>query len=355
MIKVLGLSLYGPLAASHRVRLSHYIDGLSQAGITLHLQSFFDDAYLTCTFSGRRPSTKNLLHAYIKRISILLRSNDYHCAIIYGELIPLFPGILESLLSSLPYIYDFDDSFFLRYRQGRLSFLSLLLSGKFESTIANARLVHAGNHYLSEYASRYSKNVIVLPSVVNTEVFRPCDSSSISLVCETINIGWIGSPSTAPYLELILEPLRLLALERPVKFIVIGANAPDIPGVETSQYPWSLDTEVALIQSFHVGVMPLPDTPWTRGKCAYKLIQYMSCGVPVVASPVGANTKLVAAAGNFLAKSTQDWLKAFQVLASSPTLRNHLGTQGRKHIVDNFSLSVTLPVMVSSIRNLCET
>jgi glycosyltransferase involved in cell wall biosynthesis len=355
MVNVLALSLYGPLAASHRVRLSHYIDGLSQVGITLHLQSFFDDAYLTRTFSGKRPSIKNLLHAYIKRIRTLLSCHDYHCAIIYGELLPLFPGRLERLFHSLPYIYDFDDSFFLRYRQGRLRLLSPLLSGKFESTIASARLVHAGNHYLYEYASRYSQNVIVLPSVVNTQIFRPNDSSPISLVCEKINIGWIGSPSTAAYLKLILEPLRLLALERPVKLIVIGAKAPDIPGVETVQHPWSLATEVALIQSFHVGVMPLPDTPWTRGKCAYKLIQYMSCGVPVVASPVGANTKLVAAAGNFLANSTHDWLEAFRVLASSPALRSQLGAEARRHVVDNFSLSVTLPVMASSIRNITET
>jgi glycosyltransferase involved in cell wall biosynthesis len=228
------------------------------------------------------------------------------------------------------------------------------MSAKFESIIASAQLVHAGNQYLYEYASQFSQNTIVLPSVVNTENFRPCFSSPVHLVIDKINIGWIGSPSTSVYLELILEPLRLLALERSVRFIVVGAKAPEIPGVETVQHPWSLATELDLIQSFHVGVMPLPDTPWTRGKCAYKLIQYMSCGVPVVASPVGANTNLVSAADNFLAKTTQDWLEAFRLLSSSPSLRTHLGAQARKHVVDNFSLSVTLPVMVSSIRSISD-
>jgi glycosyltransferase involved in cell wall biosynthesis len=106
-------------------------------------------------------------------------------------------------------------------------------------------------------------------------------------------VGWIGSPSTAPYLQLLVEPLQQLACKRSVRLLVVSGSAPAVAGVEVIEQPWNLEQEVPLIQQFDVGVMPLPDTPCTRGKCAYKLIQIMACGIPVVASRLGGNVDAV--------------------------------------------------------------
>ena len=158
--------------------------------------------------------------------------------------------------------------------------------------ISSAFAVTAGNSELAAYARSFNNNVRLLPSVVDTDCFSP-SSNSLNLDSRLFTVGWIGSPSTAPYLRLLVEPLQLLALELPVRLLVVGGPAPDVAGVDVIEHVWSLEEEVTLINQFDVGVMPLPDSLWSRGKCAYKLIQCMACAIPVIASPVGANVHVV--------------------------------------------------------------
>ena len=129
----------------------------------------------------------------------------------------------------------------------------------------------------------------------------------------------------------------------------MGGPAPAIAGVEVIEQPWSLEQEVPLIQQFDVGVMPLPDTPWTRGKCAFKLIQCMACAIPVVASRVGANVEAVPADCGLLAESSAEWLAAFRKLAD-PALRARLGAAGSRWVKERYSLRSALPVMEGVIR-----
>ncbi|WP_222929743.1 glycosyltransferase [Synechococcus sp. SYN20] len=145
-------------------------------------------------------------------------------------------------------------------------------------------------------------------------------------------------------------PLQQLALEIPVKFLVVGGPAPFISGVEVIEHPWSLEQEVPLIHQFDVGVMPLPDTPWSRGKCAYKLIQCMACAIPVIASPVGANVDAVPASCGLLAGSPAEWLAGFRQLAANPDLRKRLGAAGRQWVEQRYSLRSALPVLEGVIR-----
>ena len=163
-------------------------------------------------------------------------------------------------------------------------------------------------------------------------------------------MGWIGSPSTAPYLQQLVVPLQQLARERPVRLLVVGGAAPSIAGVEVIEQPWSLEQEVLLIQQFDVGLMPLPDTPWTRGKCAYKLIQCMACGIPVVASRVGANVEAVPAECGLLADSSGEWLAAFRRLASDAELRQRIGAAGRHWVEQRYSLRSAWPVLTGVIQ-----
>lgn len=350
MTRVLGFSLYGPQAASHRVHLSQFQPGLAAAGIELHIHSLLDDAYLQRSFSGRRPSLRVLLTAYSRRIRVLRQSSRFDLAITYGDLLPFLPSFLERHLLQVPFIYDCDDAFFLKYRSGRLRMLQPLLGHKADRLMTRAVAVTAGNAGLALYARRFNSNVAVLPSVVDSDWYVPSSSPNLDSSVRPFTVGWIGSPSTAPYLKLLIEPLQQLSRERPVRLLVVGGPAPAINGVEIIEQPWILDQEVSRIHQFDVGVMPLPDTPWTRGKCAYKLIQCMACGIPVVASSVGANVDAVPPSCGFLADSSQQWLAAFRKLAADPSLRLRLGTNAREWVEQHYSLQSALPMLTGIIQ-----
>ncbi len=348
MINVLGLSLYGAKAASHRVRLSQFQSGLSEVGIKLEIKSLLNNYYLKQKYSGSKPSLFRILQAFLARVSTLRNAKDFDLAIIYGELFPLMPACIEKRLLLLPYLFDFDDAFYLKYISGKLGIFKPLLGRKFESVMSNAAAITAGNQHLASYARQFNKNVIVLPSVVDTNNYRP----ALKVQSECFTVGWIGSPTTAPYLEALVEPLMLLSKEKLVRFVVMGGKAPKVPGVEVVELPWSLDEEVSLIQSFDVGVMPLPDSPWARGKCAYKLLQCMACGVPVVASPVGANVDAVPSTCGILVSTPNEWLEAFRVLANDPDQCNRMGNAARVWVVQNYSLDVALPILSKAINEI---
>jgi glycosyltransferase involved in cell wall biosynthesis len=274
---------------------------------------------------------------------------------VYAELLPLLPAWFEQCLLTVPYIFDLDDAFYLKYRTGRLGLLRPFLGSKIDRLMAGAAAVTVGNHILEQYARRFNPSVVLLPSVVDTDHYKPGEPCTPRPLSDSFTVGWIGSPSTAPYLQSLVEPLRQLALERPVRLLVVGGPAPVIPGVEVIEQSWSLETEVPLIQRFDVGVMPLPDTAWARGKCAYKLIQCMACGVPVVASPVGANVDAVPAACGILASSSGQWLDAFRHLAADPELRQRMGASGRRWVQERYSLHSALPILAGVIRQVVET
>ena len=352
MIQVLGLSLYGPQAASHRVRLSQFQPGLAAVGIDLQIQSLLDNAYLQRSFSGQRPSLRALLAAYGRRLQALRQAGRFDLAIVHCELLPFLPGWLERQLLQIPFIYDCDDAFFLKYRSGRLRLLQPLLGAKADRLMASSVANTVGNRWLAAHARRFNRNVILLPSVIDTDQFRPEAPPSADRPGAPFTVGWIGSPSTAPYLELLIEPLQQLARELPVRLIVVGGTAPVIEDVEVTEQSWSLEHEVTLIQQFDVGVMPLPDTPWTRGKCAYKLIQCMACGIPVVASRVGANVEAVPPECGLLVDSSDQWLAAFHCLAADPELRHRMGAAACQWVKQCYSLRSALPVLTGVIQRL---
>jgi glycosyltransferase involved in cell wall biosynthesis len=216
----------------------------------------------------------------------------------------------------------------------------------------HASMVVAGNGYLAARArSAGAANVEVLPTVVDLERY----TSPVRRVAEAavpIVIGWIGSPATVGYLQVLAKPLARLATDRAIELRVIGAPA-TLPGVPVTQVPWSEATEVQAIGSCDIGIMPLTDSPWERGKCAYKLIQYMACGLPVVASPVGANRQIVEPGINgFLAAEPAQWETALKRLADDAALRLRFGQAGRALVEAQYSLQVAAPRLAQWIHKL---
>jgi glycosyltransferase involved in cell wall biosynthesis len=348
MIRVLGLTLYSVLAASTRYRVAQYVSGLKGEGIDLHVVPLLGSEYIKTTFGGKRYNAKALMVDYIARLACLTKQGNYDLGIVHVELFPFLPGSIEARLLRIPYIYDFDDAFFLKYRQERFRRVSFLLKDKFPSVISGAAAVLAGNHYLAAYANQLNPTTTFLPTVVDTDRFVHLPSERDDI----FTVGWIGSPSTSVYLSALALPLAQLGREGPVRFVIVGGRSEAIDGVEVVNLPWEEATEVRLINTFDVGVMPLFDDEWARGKCALKLIQYMACGVPVIASPVGANLDVIADSYGLLASDSDAWLGALRRLRDDRALRRDMGIAGRERIEQSYSLRTALPVMTNVIKTV---
>jgi glycosyltransferase involved in cell wall biosynthesis len=336
MIKVLGLSLYGPLAASTRYRLSQYTQGLLAAGIDLQVKPLLSDVYIQRSFNAERYPLAWVVRDYVRRVGDLLGQKKYDAAIVNAEIFPLLPGG--------------DDAFFLKYRLERFSRVSFLLKDKFNPVVQKAAAVTAGNRHLAGFAESLNANTQILPTVVDTQRYVP--QPGLRTGNKPFTIGWIGSPSTSVYLSQVVRAVQMLAEQGPVRFVVVGGNCPEIPGVDTLQKQWDEASEVADINSFDVGIMPIFDDAWARGKCAFKLIQYMACGVPVIASPVGANCDVVTPDCGLLASTDAQWLQAFQFMRDQPVQRARMGDAGRERIVAHYSLHQHLPRLAEIIHQV---
>ena len=207
----------------------------------------------------------------------------------------------------------------------------------------------AGNEFLADYARRYNDAVHVIPTCVDTTKFIPRADDRRGAAVPVI--GWIGTPTTAPYLQALQSVLQEVARTHRFVLRVCGAGSPlVIPGVTIEQMPWTLDSEVALFNTCDIGVYPLTDDEWARGKCGFKAIQFMACGVPVVAAPVGVNRDIVEDGVNGLLASTPaEWVEKLRRLIDDPALRATLGRAGRGTIEERYSLNVNAPKMVDAV------
>lgn len=346
-MKVLGLALYGPLAASTRYRLEQYVKGLAEYGIDLEIQYLLNDNYIRCKYSGDTLPWFSMLRSGWQRISILNHQRNFDALILHCELFPLMPSWIEGRLLRKPYIYDFDDAFYLKYQSGRMASLNWLIGKKFDSVIKNASVVTAGNRVLADYAFQENPYTHLLPTVVDTNRYVSKRTNG----GRELVVGWIGSPSTSPYLSELVAPLSSLGKEGPVRLVVIGGEAPEISNITVEERAWSEESEISYINEFDIGVMPLPNEPWAQGKCAFKLIQYMACGVPVIASPVGANVDVVQDDCGLLASNDEQWLEALRTLRDRPMQALEMGKAGQERIEKHYSLQRNLPILADVIRS----
>lgn len=351
-MRVLLLSRYGCLGASSRLRSYQYIPYLTAQGVDVTIAPLLGDEYLKNLYEGRSKPWKAILLAYVRRLVCLLKVRNFDLIWIEYELLPWFPGWLETLLFSLdiPYIVDYDDAVFHRYDLHSKLIVRLLLSKKIDKVMRRAALVIVGNDYLANRARLGGATRIeYLPTVIDLERYHALPRGENKI----FTIGWIGSPTTARYLHLIQPALAEICRDGIARLVLVGSGPIKLDSVPVETRAWTEDTEVTDIQSFDVGIMPLPDEPWERGKCGYKLIQYMACGRPIIASPVGINRKIVEEGVNgFLATTIAEWVAAFRVLYNNPELLERMGRYGRKRVETNYCIQVTAPRLLSLLRSV---
>lgn len=230
-----------------------------------------------------------------------------------------------------------------------------LLGRKIAHVMQGAQLVIAGNDYLADYARRAgAARVEIIPTVIDLEKYSPAFVTHRSSAPFTI--GWIGSPSTAKYLQTIAPALAEVCAGGNGVVRLIGSGQIHLPGVPVEVLPWDETTEINELKQFDVGIMPLPDESWERGKCGFKLIQYMACGLPVVASPVGVNSKIVEQGVNgYLAETPAEWIQSLNALLLDVDQRKRMGQAGRKKVEQGYSLQMTGPRLAGLIRSAVES
>ncbi|ANJ74377.1 glycosyl transferase family 1 [Ralstonia insidiosa] len=348
-MRVLVLMRYGRLGASSRLRMVQYIPWLEREDIGVSTQEFFSDAMLNNRYRNGRYGYGALIDVYWKRICALVCGRGKGLLWIEKEALPWFPAWIERiLLGHVPYVLDYDDALFHNYDLHSSRVVRAMLGRRIDTLMRGARLVIAGNDYLAQRARQAGARwVEIVPTVIDLNRYYVRNSS---LSSDLLRIVWVGSPSTVQYLRLI--ETALVTLGRQVRFTlrVVGAEI-SMPGVDIECLPWSENSEVASITECDIGIMPLTDSPWERGKCGYKLIQYMACGLPVVASPVGVNSQIVRDGENgFLADTPEAWERALGQLLHQASSRECMGRAGRSRVEEEYCVQRVAPRLATLLK-----
>lgn len=273
----------------------------------------------------------------------IVGAGRFDLVLIEKEVFPFLPALAEWWLSvrKIPYIVDYDDAIFHNYDLHPHSTVRRLLGGKIAGVMRRAASVVCGNTYLGAYAQRAgAKRVTLIPTVIDTDRYRPRAVRTHG----PLVIGWIGSPTSLKYVRALLPVLRDLTARFDICLQLVGA--PEGIGLEDREQvlPWSEDTEASFIGAFDIGIMPLEDSPWEQGKCGYKLIQYMGCGLPVVGSPVGVNDEIIQEGINgFKPRDHEAWTRCLERLIRDEHLRREMGARGRAIVLERYSLDRAAP------------
>lgn len=319
IIHVAFLPLYSRKYASSRYRIFQFLPYLQQKGFRLSVL----------------PAPERRLIArleYIPRLVKLAQSADV--LFIQKRMLPDF---LLRWLRQRPVrlIFDIDDAVYLRPKQKR----------RIDAMMVASDVIIAGNEILAAYARQLNPNVVVIPSVVDCTHYRPAERQSNS----PLIVGWIGNnPNRGDFTDMppILDWLGKKYREKVLLRFVSSHPLNMESAVAMEWIPWTLEGSLPALQSFDVGIMPLPDTSWNQGKCGFKLIQYLATGVPSVASPVGVNAQIVEnAKTGFLAGSAEVWQQGLATLLDNEELRTKMGRAGRNHIQDKYSVTAVLPFL----------
>jgi glycosyltransferase involved in cell wall biosynthesis len=343
-MRILFLTKYTRAGASSRYRTYQYLPYFQEAGLTCEVAPLFDDRYLATKYQVGHAHVADVARALVRRLLQFARLARYDLVVIEYELLPYLPAWIERLLArrGIRYAVDYDDALFHRYDRHRSGLVRALLGNKIASVMRGSRLVTAGNDYLADYAVQAgARRVEVVPTVVDIRKYTPRASENGA---SSVIIGWIGSPATARYLEGIAAPLAQVCEKTGARVRLIGSGPLTFPALSADVLAWDEVTETRDIADFDIGVMPLVDGPWERGKCGFKLIQYMACAVPVVASPVGVNCRIVEPGVNgFLASTGREWIEALTALVRDASLRARMGREGRRRVETTYSMQAVAP------------
>ncbi len=343
-MRVFFVALTGPRFAASRTRVFNYLPFLKANGVEADVSVVLPGRIATWTYSRR--GVGRLIHYFwVWWRSLLaglrtLRSAPRYHVVFVQRVFFIAPVAWLLRLFSKKVIFDFDDAIFTTEAPFE-DWISRLRTWHHSRGLARMLRAASGaiveNTYTAAYAERYCPRVSIITGPIDTRRYSP---GAAVEECDGVVLGWIGSYTSAPYLELIRGPLAELGVRHPhLRLRLIGEGGFCTDAVAMEWRPWSLQTEVQDLRGFDIGLMPLPDDPWTRGKGGYKLLQYLSMGIPAVSSPVGINREIVEDGVNgFCAGTHDEWVSCLDRLIQDRALRHRLGKAGRAKMEACYSL-----------------
>ncbi|MET0153173.1 MAG: glycosyltransferase family 4 protein [Candidatus Binatia bacterium] len=328
------------MTPSQRYRIEQWQPALAADGIDVELWPFLEEEELELLYSPHRWPDKAhmILRATARRLRAVNRLGGFDVVLVHRAAFLAGPALVERVIArKKPMVFDFDDAIYLldTTAQNRV-FGRLKFPGKTAALCRMSRHVVAGNDHLARYAQRYNPNVAVVPSSIDLERYAPKKWSREN---GRVVIGWTGSATSQAHLEAFAPVLRRIAERHHVEVHVVSAHPPELGEVPATWRRWSAASEVEELQEFDVGIVPLPDDDWTRGKSAFKALQCMGMGIPVVCSAVAANLELIRHGENgLLASSPDEWVEGVGRLIADASLRERIGMAGRRTVEQRYSM-----------------
>ncbi len=347
-MRVLCISSFPLQAAATRFRVEQFVGPLRERGIELDIRPFLDGDQFQSLYSGGGGLRKaaGLLPSVLGRFRDVISARRYDAVFVQREAMFFGPALFEWLIrrvGDLPMVLDLDDATYVPYKSPSYGSLGSAFKffGKTDKLIDAAAAVVCGNRFIAEYVEARGSRAVVIPTIVDTEVFRPSDEEN-----EVPVIGWIGTHSTFPSVESLFPVLQRLARKHRFKFKLVGTGKAEVsvPGVQIENLPWSLDREIEDFRSLDIGLYPIVTSPsaselWLKGKSGFKAIEYLAVGVPFVMSPVGVCAEIgVDRITHFNAESAEDWYTALNALLSDAAFRREMGSRGRQHSLESYTV-----------------
>lgn len=343
-MKILYLTKYTSKAGSSRMRSFQYFPYFKEQGFKIVAKPFFSEKYINDFYAGKK-NIPEILKAYIRRFFVMFSVFSYDKIVVEKEIFPYLPAFTERILNvfGIKYISDYDDAIFHNYDQSTNPYFKFFLKKKIDKVMKYSSLVIAGNSYLAERAKKAgAKNIEIIPTVIDLERYSVKKVSRSEK--DKFIVGWVGTKTT---FEKHLLPcknwiIKLQDQEPNIEFHIVGISEDQNLGQNVKWIPWKAETENEEINKFDIGIMPLKDSLWEKGKCAYKLIQYAACGIPGIASDVGMNSEVtVENKTGFLVNSNEEWIEKILFLSTHPEIRKNMGTEARHLVEEKYSIQVT--------------
>ncbi|MBX7062006.1 MAG: glycosyltransferase [Pyrinomonadaceae bacterium] len=361
-MRVLALTSYPVEAAATRFRVGQFIEPLRDRGIDVELSSFLDSEQFKALYKqgGFARKAAGMIAPTLRRIKEAVTAGKYDAVLIQREAMMFGPGIIEWMIANLarvPLILDLDDATYIRYvspTYGRLG-SAFKFFGKTDRLIRRSSVVICGNRFIAEYAESLGAKTVVVPTVVDTDKFKPVEKHNDPPV-----IGWIGTHSTFPLLTMTFPTLERLARRHRfvLRLVGSGRGAVAVEGVEIENAEWRLEREVTDFASLDIGLYPLTETnsaneAWIKAKSGFKAIQYMAVGVPFVMSPVGICAEIgEPGRTHFNATTQDDWYNSLDKLLSDRRSRIEMGCEGRKFSLAHFTLESQAEFLAETIESV---
>ncbi|RNC88171.1 MAG: glycosyltransferase family 1 protein [Winogradskyella sp.] len=354
-MKVLFLPKYSKNGASSRYRTYQYIDYYKEIYDCV-VEPFFEENYKPASYLNQKTSRIYLIKRYIKRLSLLFSARKYDLIFVEKEFLPYTPYFkLMFKLFKIKYVVDYDDAIFHSYDDNKNKITRLFFKNKIRDVVRNAQWVVTGSPYLTSYAQQFNKNVIEIPTSIDFRKYEAKQSQNKNKNDVPI-IGWIGSKTTCWNL-LPLVPVFKNLQQKGFKFKLhlIGFDESLIhlfDDVSIKIIPWNESTEVDEIRRFDVGLMPLENSKFNLGKCAFKLIQYMACGVPTISTPFESNKKVDQNIGNLFAEKNEEWEAAIKQVINNPEKFKGIGQKNIKNVRENYSIQANKDSYLNLFRSI---